>query len=311
MTSLQIQYFLKVADCMSFSRAAEALYISQPSVSRQVKLLEEELGCALFDRTQKSRIRLTAAGMIFRESFRRAADDLDKAKKTASHLAAHDALRLRVGIGTGWDLSDALIRFRTQVIAAYPQAELSFECCDFRTLRERLRAGELDVILCTKTSLLDFDGLGLTQVADLDSRAYVRRGLLRPENEPLRIEDFSGRRLLMLREEESPMAMELVRIIFQARQIKVDPVWLPNRETILQAVLMGEGFTVFDQHIYFRDDPRLTYCRLEDVIPICAVWNKERENPLIPLFAEEIARAMNAFGAGSQHAQDCFPNTLL
>ena len=44
MTSLQIVYFLKTAEYMSFSRAAQALYVTQPSVSRQIKLLEAELG---------------------------------------------------------------------------------------------------------------------------------------------------------------------------------------------------------------------------------------------------------------------------
>ena len=59
MTSLQIQYFLKVADCMSFSQAADELYVSQPSVSRQIQQLEHELGCALFDRSRKNAISLT------------------------------------------------------------------------------------------------------------------------------------------------------------------------------------------------------------------------------------------------------------
>ena len=45
MTSLQIQYFLKVDDCMSFSQAADELYVSQPSVSRQIQQLEHELRC--------------------------------------------------------------------------------------------------------------------------------------------------------------------------------------------------------------------------------------------------------------------------
>ena len=51
MTSLQVTYFLKAAECMSFSRASEELYVSQPSVSRQIRQLEEELGYQLFDRT--------------------------------------------------------------------------------------------------------------------------------------------------------------------------------------------------------------------------------------------------------------------
>ncbi len=69
MTSLQILYFLTAADCMSFSQTSERLYVSQPAVSRQIKLLEQELGCRLFDRTRKNSIQLTPAGLCFRMPF--------------------------------------------------------------------------------------------------------------------------------------------------------------------------------------------------------------------------------------------------
>ena len=288
MTSLQIQYFLKVADCLSFSKAADELYVSQPSVSRQVRLLEEELGYPLFDRTRRNRVTLTAAGMIFRDGFAGAVQGLEQAKTAVRALSVNHPLRLRIGIGAGWELSGALSRFRAQTLREYPRAELSFESSPFQILRAKLRADELDVMLCTRTSILDFDGLEICEVADLESRAYVRRGLLCPGDRPLQIRDFSGQRLLMLQEEESPMAMELVRLQFQAMQVKVDPVWMPNRDSIFQSVLMGDGFTVFDQYMFFCDDPRLTYYRLADVIPICVVWKKNRDNPLITLFADAL-----------------------
>ena len=69
MTSLQILYFLTAADCMSFSQTSEKLYVSQPAVSRQIKLLEHELGCQLFDRSRKNSIRLTPAGIVFQDAF--------------------------------------------------------------------------------------------------------------------------------------------------------------------------------------------------------------------------------------------------
>ena len=288
MTSLQIQYFLKVADSMSFSRAASELFVSQPSVSRQVRLLEDELGYDLFDRTQKNSIRLTAAGMIFRDCFRRAAADLESAKNTAVGLADHGSLRLHVGIGAGWELSDMLNAFRARVCRAYPQAVITFEWRPFHILREKLQRGEIDAILCTKTSILNFDGLEVLPVAELESRAYVRKGLLRPADEPLRIEDFNGRKLLNLPETESPMSLEIVQIQFQAKKVRVEPVRLPNRETILEAVLMGDGFSVFDQYMFFRDDPRLTYFRLEEKIPVCLVWSTRKQNPLMLMLAEEL-----------------------
>ena len=200
-------------------------------------------------------------------------------------------------------MSDELASFRSRVYRDYPQAELRFECSAFQTLREKLRRGELDAMLCTKTSILDFDGLEVLPVANLESRAYVRQGLLRPADEQLRIEDFNGRALMMLQESESPMAMEIVQIQFQAKRVNVKPVWLPNRETILQAVLMGDGFTVFDQYTYFRDDPRLTWFRLEDVIPICLVWNTGKQNPLIHMLAEDLAEHFR-----NNQSEDCGQN---
>ena len=298
MTSLQINYFLKVADHMSFSKAAQELYVSQPSVSRQIKLLEQELGYMLFDRSRKNAIRLTAAGIVFRETFHHARQQFMAAKTVAQEVSRQPALQLRVGVGSYWDMSQELRTFRDQVQLRYPQATLYFESNDFQVLRQKIRSGALDVMLCTKTSLMDFDGLEVVQIANLESRAYVRKGLLCPEQQPLRAEDFEGQNLLMLSEEESPMAMELAQLQFLARQVKVIPVWLPNRDTILQALLLGDGVAVFDQYMRFRDDPRLTYFNLEDHIPICTLWDQHNQNPLIQLFADCMTELMKQSVSG-------------
>lgn len=283
MTSLQIQYFLKVADCMSFSQAADELYVSQPSVSRQIQQLEHELGCALFDRSRKNAISLTPAGMVFRDSFRRSLRGFEEAKAAARELAENETLPLRVGIGQDWDLTESL-------------------------LRNQVESGQLDVILCTKSSLQNFDHLEVVEVGALESRAYVRRGLLRPADEPLTFSDFKGHDLLMLPDEEAPLSMEIVQLQFLARQIKVNPRHLPNRSTIYQAVLMGQGFTVFDEHMWFGSDPRLAFLRLNDVIPICIVWHSRNQNPLIRLFADTVTRALQE---ERQRAEDSDPVPAL
>jgi DNA-binding transcriptional LysR family regulator len=64
----QLEYFLTVAETLSFGKAAKKLNVSQPAISKQIKLLEEELGTLLFDETQKAkhkRIVLTAEGSYF------------------------------------------------------------------------------------------------------------------------------------------------------------------------------------------------------------------------------------------------------
>jgi len=294
MTSLQIVYFLKTAEYMSFSLAAQALYVTQPSVSRQIKLLETELGYPLFDRTRKNALRLTAEGIIFRDAFSQIQRQYTKAQDLARDLTGRSPMSLRVGVGSGWDLSRELLLTRREIEAGFPQAQIVFESQDFRELRRQIRDGETDVILCTKTSLMDFDGLNVVQIANLESRAYVRKGLLRSPREALSPSDFAGQALLMLPESESPMAMELAILQFQARQVTVIPRYMPNRDSILQALLLGEGVSVFDQYMHFSKDPRLDWFNLEDDIPICLVWNQGNPNPLIRLFAETLTRTMAA-----------------
>ncbi len=292
MTFLQIQYFLKTAECMNFSQAAQQLYVTQPSVSRQIKQLEQELGYPLFLRTQKNAIRLTPAGIVFQDAFSRMQTLYTRAAETAQALSAHCPMQLKIGIGSGWDMSTALLQVRQQVTQHYPQAELVFESQNFRELRHRIRTGELDAMICTKTSLMDFDGLEVQKLANLESRAYVRKGLLCPKGQPITAADFQGQTLLMLSQEESPMAMELALLQFQARQITVMPKYLPNRDSILQALLLGEGVTVFDPYMRFANDPRLTWFNLEDDIPVCVVWSKHNPNPLLHLFADSMERAL-------------------
>ncbi len=295
MTSLQVLYFLKVSDCMSFSQAAAELYVSQPSVSHQVRLLEKELGCDLFDRSSKRRLTMTPEGMVFRGFFQRALRGFRETKATAAALGGN--LRIRVGIGVGWDFSAQLMSFRRQALERYPTAELYFESDTFRRLQEQLRGGELDVILCTETSVQSFEDLEVQLVNRIPGRAFVRKGLLVPEDQPLRLRDFDGQRLLMLpAEEETPVTHQLVMLQFVDKGVKPVPVTLPNRESIYQAVLRGEGFAVFDQHMSIALDSRLASLPLEGRITLSMVWNRHNQNPLIHLLTEIMSRPMEESG---------------
>lgn len=88
---------LAVAEHLSFYRAANALGVSQSSVSARIKALEEELGILLFERTTRG-VRLTEAGTHFVELIAAGINQLDHAVKTAGMTAAGECGRLRVGV---------------------------------------------------------------------------------------------------------------------------------------------------------------------------------------------------------------------
>ena len=80
-----IRYLLAVAEHRNFTRAAQALHISQPTLSQQIRQLEEALGALLLDRTGRS-IRLTDAGEAYVSHARRALQQLESGKRAISDV---------------------------------------------------------------------------------------------------------------------------------------------------------------------------------------------------------------------------------
>ena len=99
MLARHIQYFLAVAEHLSFTKAAAALHVSQPALSQQVRQLEESLGAQLFDRSGRT-TRLTDAGDVYLLYARRAYQELQEAKR-----AIHDVSDLSRGsLRVAWRL---------------------------------------------------------------------------------------------------------------------------------------------------------------------------------------------------------------
>jgi LysR family cyn operon transcriptional activator len=92
-----IRYLLSVAENHSFTRAAEALHVSQPTLSQQIKLLEEALEVQLLDRSGRN-VRLTDAGEVYLRHARRALEELDAGQRAVIELEDLSRGFLRIGM---------------------------------------------------------------------------------------------------------------------------------------------------------------------------------------------------------------------
>ena len=92
-----LRYLLAVAEQHSFTRAAELLYVSQPTLSQQIKQLEESLEVQLLDRSGRS-VRLTDAGEVYLHHARRALEELDSGKRAIHELQDLSRGSLRLGM---------------------------------------------------------------------------------------------------------------------------------------------------------------------------------------------------------------------
>lgn len=92
-----IRYLLAVAEHHSFTRAAEALYVSQPTLSQQIKLLEEALDVQLLDRSARD-VRLTEAGEVYVRHAKRALGELDAGRRAVQEVRDLSRGTLRLGM---------------------------------------------------------------------------------------------------------------------------------------------------------------------------------------------------------------------
>ncbi|MFO0668892.1 MAG: LysR family transcriptional regulator [Polyangiaceae bacterium] len=138
----QLQYVVAVADTLDFHRAAARCHVSQPSLSAQVKQLEDVLGVAIFERDRR-RVLVTPAGEAVVARARRALREVEDLVATVAHL--RDPLAGPVRLGVIPTIAPyALPEVVPSVHAAYPALKLIFREEKTESVVAGLRAGTLD-----------------------------------------------------------------------------------------------------------------------------------------------------------------------
>ena len=160
MTLQDLRYVVTLAETRNFARAAKACYVSQPTLSTQIKKLEDELGLALFERTNK-RVMPTAAGFELIVQARVVLEEAEKLQQMAQQALDPMAGPLRLGVipTLGPYLLPHLV---PQLRADYPHLRLYLREDLTANLIERLRAGALDAILLALP--IHTDGLELIEL---------------------------------------------------------------------------------------------------------------------------------------------------
>ena len=189
----QIRYFLAVCETLNFTRAAEACNVSQPSLTRAIKGLEDELGGPLF-RRERNNTHLTGLGEMMRPHLSQVLIETDAAKERAKSFAKLDDVELKLGmmctIGPR-----RFVPFLQAFRERHPKVRLVVQDGSHLQLQERLAQGELDVAVYGQPEAIDerfharrlyderfvigvgpghpFDGQNAVRVADLNGQALL------------------------------------------------------------------------------------------------------------------------------------------
>ncbi len=194
MTIIQLEYLLAVANCGNFSSAAEQCFVTQPSLSMQIKSLEEELGVILLDRTRKPVIP-TEAGEVVLEQARQTLMAYHNIKETVAEFKGETTGKLRLGVIP--TISPYLLhKFIPTFVSRFPKVEL--EICDMVTadIIDALKRDRIDAALVAGGTC----GEGIIEHDLFDDRffAYVSPENSLASKRNVNIEDIDAKELVLL-----------------------------------------------------------------------------------------------------------------
>jgi len=189
-----LRYFLTVAKEQSFTKAAEQLHITQPTLSRQMTALEDELGITLFLRNGK-RNTLTDEGILLK---RRALEILNLEEKTLKELKGkEDVVEGTITIGCGeFAAVETLARICKTYKEKYPLVQIALHTATADTVYEMMKKGLVDIALFLEP--MDTEGLDYIRIADCDHWCVgMRPDDPLAEKELIKKEDLIGKPLIL------------------------------------------------------------------------------------------------------------------
>ncbi|MGK4578960.1 LysR family transcriptional regulator [Kitasatospora sp. HPMI-4] len=307
----QLRYFQAVAEEGNLTRAAQRLYLSGPTLSQQIRLLEKELGAALFERGAGG-MALTQAGLALLPEAKAALDAVERARRAVESATRTEPVVLRVGVPAG--VPAALVRCVREAGAALRQAgsgelppvRIRFLDASTAEQLDRLADGDLDLGLLTAP----FPTAGLRTLTVWQEPMGVVMDRLHPlaRLDAVGFGDLEGQELIWFPREFAPGHHDEVLAV--CRRGGWDPRLRPGsgRRSVFQTQLTcGEPVVAVQAASTAADDPALVwrpFVRDAPSLTLAAAWRAANTDPVLLELVAALRRHRSAPGRALGAAPD-------
>lgn len=289
----QIRFFLSLAQTLSFTKTAEIMYTSQPTVSRQIKFLEEDIGFDLFYRKTNG-ITLTPSGKILYEKLKLVAELIDTGLETAKNVASCENTELKIGCLITLDIDVFLADCFRLFNEKYPCVQFVYEKHGFKSLRQKLTDHELDLIFTLDFKSSINSDLEVSHVFEAGGICVIGKNDPLAKKDDFCINDLSGRPVICLVDEESPRGLIGIKKICENHNLRYPSIiQVPNLDTVFFYVSAGYGFALLDKVVSRIHTPDFKFIDVPNEvanISVIALWNKNDFNPAIPSFIDIVQK---------------------
>lgn len=285
MTLTQMQYVITLAKCLSFTEASRLLYITQPTLSKQISIIEEEVGFRIFYRGKKSTT-LTKAGTHFCQGLEHILEDYENYLDTARQIDRTEVGALRVGVTeyrAVW--GRALYAIRQMKEKGY---DVEIVARNLPDLEWMLAKGDIDIVIRPVQYNLaapsNSNGQFLYEVKNC---LVVPSDYPLPSDRPPRLSDFAKEDILMVGE-QMPAFEQSVRESFARIGLTPNMKRVEQFSDLVVMLASRLGISVLPEEHFLATLPELRFLYMPEILPsrIHALWRTDAFNPGISVFSE-------------------------
>jgi DNA-binding transcriptional LysR family regulator len=296
----QLQCFLTLAEQLNYGKTARVLYMSQPTISFQIKSLEDAFNVKLFERDRKH-VRLTAAGESMRHYAQSIMDLIEEAQAQLQTLSAPRSLRVACGATGRMDLLPAALRlvdkhhstFEVEVVELTTEEQI-----------EQLADRQIDAIMMMPE--LPIPDARFVPLFSAPMCALVSRQSRFATRNVISILDLQGENLLLSRREDCRFARSFLLDLLQPYGVRANLVEVPQACSMqLAYVAGGSGILLTPYSAGYNDLPDIVAVSIMEPLPSLElgyiVLQEDRRESLV-IFEEALKHCVSrpSFAAGSQ-----------
>ncbi len=288
MVRKRLEYFITLADTLSFTKAAKKHFIAQTTMSRQIAILEEEIGFELFERNT-IKVILTPAGQTYLEEVKDILKRYDMAVNKAALIAMEKKGILRIGHAA--DLSQKCLAVALEVFQEkYKEVEITITQAAPGELIKKLQLGDVDIVAVFEQELEERKGINSLRFLETEVILGMSKNHPLAEKKEIDPIELEGETICVATKDNAPHLYEYS--ISCCRKDGYEPNVIEADSFDSQKLLaqLGKGIGMFpDTEFLYAFEPYLSYVKMKRTSHkyiIDLAWHIENKNQTLINFLE-------------------------
>lgn len=285
-----LRYFISVAQYGNYTRASESLYISQPTLSRQIQELEIELGVQLFIRDKKSLLLTDAGKLLLSEAIEivERCDRLPELFRDDSFKRKKVSQVVKVGYQNSFNMQE-IYPIIQQIRQENPDSDFVFQQCSSSELKQGLQSDRFDVVFALKVYFENMPGINAIPLLCNRLKVVVPRSNPLAKKEYVKFSDLKKENFILIHRQNAANVVDYV--ISNCIKSGFSPNathYINNLQEALESAALGKGITFVHSgmqtngmeekyNVRFLD----IYEEDEAVFEFSAIYKKKNKNSIL------------------------------